>query len=81
VGRQIDGSNETRCSQDDTAAPDIQADYSSEPVPGSTPSGWLPWVRYVRVRAPGCYGIQMDGSTFSYVIRFKILDIPYIPQG
>jgi hypothetical protein len=80
-GRQVDGSNEARFSQDDTATPDPQAVYSSEPVPGSMPSGWLPWVRYVRVRAPGCYGIQVDGQTFSEVIRFKVVDTPYVPQG
>jgi hypothetical protein len=79
-GRQVDGSNEARFSQHDTATPDLQALYFSEPVPGSTPSGWLPWVRYVRVRAPGCYGIQVDGQTYSEVIRFRVLDTPYDPE-
>jgi hypothetical protein len=35
----------------------------------------------MRVRAPGCYGIQVDELAFSYIIRFKVLDTPYIPQG
>jgi len=54
--------------------------FSSNEV-GSTQSGWLPWDDYVRVRAPGCYGIQVDGLDFSYIIRFKVIDTPYIPEG
>jgi hypothetical protein len=80
-GRQVDGPDEVRFSEDTTATPDLQAVLSSEPVPGSTPSGWLPWIDYVRVRAPGCYGIQVDGLNFSYIIRFKVVDTPYAPQG
>jgi hypothetical protein len=80
-GRQIDGPNEVRFSEDTTATPDMQVILSSDPVPGSTPSGWLPWITYARVRAPGCYGIQVDGLAFSEVIRFRVLATPYIPQG
>jgi hypothetical protein len=38
------------------------------------------WINYVRVRAPGCYGIQVDGQTFSEIIRFRVVDIPYDPK-
>jgi hypothetical protein len=27
---------------------------------------------YVRVRAAGCYGVQMDGTTFSRIVVFPI---------
>jgi hypothetical protein len=27
---------------------------------------------YVRVRAPGCYGVQVDGTTFSEVVVFPV---------
>ena len=80
-GRQVDGPNEVRFREDTTATPDLQAVLSSEPVLGSTPSGWLPWIDHVRVRAPGCYGIHVDGPNFSYIIRFKVVDTPYAPQG
>jgi hypothetical protein len=33
----------------------------------------------VRVRAPGCYGVQIDGTTFSRVVVFAV-DISY-PSG
>jgi hypothetical protein len=79
-GRGVDGPNEVRFSDDTTATPDLQAILSTNNV-GSTQSGWLPWINYVRVRAPGCYGIQVDGLTFSEVIHFRIIDTPYVPQA
>jgi hypothetical protein len=79
-GRQADGPNEVRFSDDTTDVPDLQAVLSSSNA-GSTQSGWIPWIDYVRVRAPGCYGIQVDGLTFSEIIRFKVIDTPYIPEG
>jgi hypothetical protein len=27
---------------------------------------------YVRVRAPGCYGVQIDGTSFSTVVVFLV---------
>jgi len=78
-GRQMDGPNEVRFSEDTTDTPALQAVFSSDDA-GSEASGWLPWIDYVRVRAPGCYGIQVDGLDFSYIIRFKVIDTPYVPQ-
>jgi hypothetical protein len=79
-GRQVDGPNDVRFSEDTTDTPALQAVFSSDSA-GSEASGWLPWIDYVRVRAPGCYGIQVDGLNFSYIIRFTVLDTPYDPQG
>jgi hypothetical protein len=79
-GRQVDGPNEVRFSEATTDTPALQAVFSSDNA-GSEASGWLPWLHYVRVRAPGCYGIQVDGQTFSEIIRFKVVDTPYVPQG
>ena len=78
-GGQVDGPNAVRFSEDTTGMPDLQVVYSSGNA-GSTQSGWLPWINYVRIRAPGCYGIQVDGLNFSEVIRFRILDTPYDPK-
>jgi hypothetical protein len=33
--------------------------------------GWRGWGGYARFRAPGCYGVQVDGTDFSEVITFK----------
>jgi len=33
--------------------------------------GWRQWPGYVRLRSPGCYGLQVDGTTFSEVIIFR----------
>ncbi len=79
-GRQVDGPNEVRFSEVSTPTPGLEAVFTPDDA-GSTGSGWLPWIDYVRVRAPGCYGIQVDGLNFSYIIRFKVVDTPYVPQG
>lgn len=74
-GRQIDGRNELRFSEDTTATPALQAEFSSDNA-GGTASGWLPWINYVRVRAPGCYAVQVDGLHFSEVVGFQVVDTP-----
>jgi hypothetical protein len=33
--------------------------------------GWRFWSGYARLRSPGCYGMQVDGTTFSEVIVFR----------
>ena len=33
--------------------------------------GWRLWPGYARLRSPGCYGAQADGTTFSEVIIFR----------
>jgi len=35
------------------------------------PGGWQLWAGYARLRSPGCYGLQVDGTTFSEVIIFR----------
>jgi Zn-dependent protease with chaperone function len=35
------------------------------------PGGWRLWAGYARLRSPGCYGLQVDGTTFSEVIIFR----------
>ena len=78
-GHQVDGPNEVRFSELFTPTPGLEAVFSPSDA-GGTGSGWLPWIDYVRVRAPGCYGIQVDGQTFGEVIRFRVLDTPYDPK-
>jgi len=38
---------------------------------GLNPGGWRLWPGYARLRSPGCYGLQVDGTTFSEVIIFR----------
>jgi hypothetical protein len=38
---------------------------------GLNPGGWRLWSGYARLRSPGCYGLQVDGITFSEVIIFR----------
>jgi hypothetical protein len=33
--------------------------------------GWRFWPGYIRLRGPGCYGLQADGTTFSETIVFR----------
>jgi hypothetical protein len=74
-GHQLDGPNEVRFSEGFAGTPDLQASFSSDNA-GSTPSGWQPWINYVRVRAPGCYAVQVDGLHFSEVITFQAVNTP-----
>lgn len=44
--------------------------------PGNEPErinrgGYREWPSYTRVRLPGCYAYQVDGTNFSYVIVFR----------
>jgi hypothetical protein len=54
-GAQLDGPNELR--------------FSS--VGGRSPGGWQNRPSTTRLRAPGCYAWQVDGTTFSRVIVFR----------
>jgi hypothetical protein len=36
-------------------------------------SPWSNWSAYLRMQAPGCYAIQLDGTTFSEVIVFRVV--------
>ncbi len=38
---------------------------------GLNPDGWRLWSGYARLRSRGCYGLQVDGITFSEVIIFR----------
>jgi hypothetical protein len=38
--------------------------------PGEEP-GWREWPSYIYVPAPGCFGYQVDGTSFSEVIVFE----------
>ncbi len=66
-GRQLDGPNEVRFNDGADPAAELRLDSSA---PDNTTGGWNNWPSYTRVRAPGCYGYQVDGEGFSLVIPF-----------
>ena len=39
---------------------------------GVQPNGWRVWPGVILVRAPGCYALQIDGTTFSSVIVIRV---------
>lgn len=41
------------------------------PLRGNLARGWANWSSTTRVRAPGCYAYQVDGTDFSLVIVFR----------
>jgi hypothetical protein len=68
-GRQLDGTNIVRFGDGTRPVSEIRLNrpgaYSSAPWSGRL------WPSYTRLRAPGCYGWQIDGTTFSRVVVFR----------
>jgi hypothetical protein len=76
-GRQLDGPNRLRF--DRGRPPQIEIRIP----PGRGPAAWKgarDRPSYTRVRAPGCYGYQIDGVGFSRVIIFQAVKVPPPPQ-
>ena len=49
-----------------------QAEMDVPPGSGDpNAGGWRFWPGYARLRSPGCYGLQVDGTTFSEIIIFR----------
>lgn len=73
-GRQLDGPNEVRFGAGMEPADELRL----EPNPGVVggPSGWTNWPSYTRVRAPGCYGYQVDTPERSYLVVFRAEPAP-----
>jgi hypothetical protein len=65
-GGQLDGPNEVRFDEGDV--PPKQIRMPAEDAPDER---WRERPSYTRLRAPGCYAYQVDGSGFSVVIVFE----------
>jgi hypothetical protein len=75
-GRQLDGPNEVRF--DLGGGPPLlelafRAGVSKATSRGA--EGWRQFPSHTRLRAAGCYGYQVDGTTFSRVIVFRAVPI------
>jgi hypothetical protein len=66
-GRQLDGIHNVRFG----SGLDPSREMRLRSVGGSSPGGWQNRPSYTRLRAPGCYAWQVDGTTFSRVIVFQ----------
>jgi hypothetical protein len=53
---------------------ELQLPPGSEPG-GTNRGGYREWPSYTRVRAPGCYAYQVDGTDFSYTIVFRAVPL------
>jgi hypothetical protein len=65
-GRQLDGTNWLGFEGGARPFADLQI-----PPVDATFRGWRNTASYTRFRGPGCYGYQIDGTTFSRVIVFS----------
>lgn len=68
-GGQLDGTDELRFGPGETPATELQLDMEKE-LAGRT-GDWPDWPGYTRLKGPGCYAYQIDGTSFSRVITFK----------
>jgi len=66
-GHQIDGPNEVRFEGNLVPATYLLLDTSG----GVPDPEFHEWPSYTRLRASGCYGWQVDGTSFSEVIVFQ----------
>ncbi len=68
-GRQFDGPNEVRFGRGNV--PNNELVFRAEP--SDQGNGWSTDDEYIRVRALGCYGVQIDTSVASEVVVFQAL--------
>ncbi|MGE5434131.1 MAG: hypothetical protein ACM3S3_05025 [Candidatus Doudnabacteria bacterium] len=66
-GRQLDGIHNVRFGSGLNPSREMRL----RSVGGSSPGSWQNRPSYTRLRAPGCYAWQVDGTTFSRVIVFQ----------
>jgi len=76
-GRRLDGSDPVRFEHgDNPPAAELrigEEDLGRWPVGTTTAAGQRYRRSYTRLRAPGCYAYQVDGTSFSYTIVFRAI--------
>jgi hypothetical protein len=72
-GRQLAGPDEVRFGTGPAPVAELQLDTATG---SGSAAPWRDWPGYTRVRGPGCYAYQVDGSTFSIVIDFEAHTAP-----
>jgi hypothetical protein len=71
-GRELGGSGAVGFGEGRTPYDELQLLTSGQGAP-SVPGGGRSWLSYTRVRSPGCYAYQVDGTSFSSVIAFRVV--------
>jgi len=71
-GREVGGSGAVGFGEGRTPYDELQLLASGQGAP-SVPGGGRAWLSYTRVRSPGCYAYQVDGTSFSSVIAFRVV--------
>lgn len=69
-GRQLGGSGAVGFGEGHVPVDELQLRASGMNAP-PPPAGGRSWLTFTRVRGPGCYAYQVDGTSFSSVIVFK----------
>jgi hypothetical protein len=71
-GRRLDGGQRLGFNGRKLPAPELLIEPSQSVSWQGQPPGSRGVPSSVRVRAPGCYGVQMDGMRFSRVVVFRV---------
>ncbi len=69
-GRRLDGTGAVGFGEGRVPDDELQLLASGQQAP-TPPGGGRAWLSFTRVRVPGCYGYQVDGTSFSRVIVFR----------
>ncbi|HXG75200.1 MAG TPA: hypothetical protein VNJ53_01385 [Gaiellaceae bacterium] len=70
-GRQLDGPARVRFERGDVPPLELRILPTQTVAWAGQPDGARGAPSYTRLRAPGCYGYQVDVATFSYVVVFR----------
>jgi hypothetical protein len=71
-GGRLDGTESLRFGRGREPAPQLRLPLEQSNMTG----GWDNYPSYTRLRAAGCYGYQIDGTSFSKVIVFRAVIEP-----
>jgi hypothetical protein len=75
-GRQLDGPLAVGFGNEIVPFAELQLPPGTAAGAPLSPQGWRNWPSMSRLRSPGCYGWQIDGSDFSEVIVIRAVAGP-----
>jgi hypothetical protein len=70
-GQQLDGPNEVRFGEGDAPDTELLSDVPGQVHPDVMSNPWTLDFAVMRLRAAGCYAIQVDGEAANSVIVFR----------
>jgi hypothetical protein len=75
-GQQLDGPNELRFGDGPDPAKELTFITDNQGIPSEAWSDWSDWPTQTRFKGPGCYAFQVDTSSSTQVIIFKVVQAP-----